>query len=97
MNVLLECIIIGLLSVVLCLIIYKIINNKQRRIKTSYFNLNDYIAYLQIEEVRNKVLLCFFIGALLHYIVKVYELDKIYCEKVCYGDDCKIVCKIKRD
>lgn len=97
MNVLLECIIIGSLSVVLCLIIYKMISNKQREIETSYFNIDDYIAYLQILEVRNKVILCFFIGALLHYIVKIYELDKMYCEKVCYGNECKIVCKIKKN
>jgi hypothetical protein len=96
MNVLLECTIIGSLSVVLCLIIYKMISNKQKGIETSYFNIDDYIAYLQILEVRNKVILCFFIGALLHYIVKVYNLDKIYCEKVCYGSECKIVCKIKK-
>ena len=73
------------------------ISNKQREIETSYFNIDDYIAYLQILEVRNKVILCFFIGALLHYIVKIYELDKMYCEKVCYGNECKIVCKIKKN
>jgi hypothetical protein len=39
-------------------------------------------------------LLCFLFGFLLHYLIKNNNLTDLYCKKVCYNDECFMVCKV---
>ncbi len=90
MRVEIECLLIGLISAICCMISYKIVYGS---IKSKYSNKNNYF-YLNYPHLRNNVIFSFFIGALVHYIVKKSNLTDSYCKKVCYDDQCFMVCPI---
>lgn len=80
-NIIIECILIGILSALCCLISYNIIyktNNKKKYI---------------IPKI-NIIIMCFILGASIHYLIKKNNITDLYCKKVCYGDECFMVCPI---
>lgn len=77
MNIYLECLIIGLISIICNYISYKIIYNNEKKQK---YNINFGILF-------------FILGFLLHYIIKKNRLTEFYCKKICYGDKCFLSCK----
>jgi magnesium-transporting ATPase (P-type) len=100
-KIIIECLIIGIITSICCLISYKIIyysHNKDVNGINNYHltNINDYIMFLKIRESRNNILMSFVFGALVHYIIKQSHLTELYCKKVCYDDKCFIVCNINK-
>jgi magnesium-transporting ATPase (P-type) len=89
-KIIVECLIIGLISSICCLISYKIIYYKSYNL----YNYDDFLIFLKIRESRNNIIICFIVGALVHYCVKQSHLTELYCKKVCYDDNCFMVCKI---
>ncbi len=87
MNIIIECLIIGFISAICCIISYKIIY------KTHNLNSKNNLLLTQ-PEMRNNIIICFIIGSILHYIIKSNNLTDMYCKKVCYDDQCFLVCKI---
>jgi hypothetical protein len=89
MKLIIECLIIGTISAICYTLSYKItnINNDD-----DIYNLKSYIRYLNNINIRNNIILCFIMGALIHYIIKKSNLTSLYCKKVCYDDVCLIVC-----
>lgn len=80
MHILVECSIIGIISAISSMISYKIIyNNTKEKERPPIFN---------------KIILSFIIGFVIHYIVKKSDLTNIYCKKICYNDECFMVCPI---
>lgn len=99
-KITLECLIVGLISSICCLISYKLIYysyNKDKNDINNYHltDFTDYIMFIKMRESRNNIIMCFILGALVHYIVKQSHLTELYCSKVCYDDKCFMVCKIK--
>lgn len=99
-KIILECLIVGLISSICCLISYKIIYysyNKDENDINNYHltDINDYVMFIKMRESRNNIIMCFILGALVHYIVKQSHLTELYCRKVCYDDKCFMVCNIK--
>ena len=96
-----ECLVVGLISSICCLLSYKIIYysyNKIGDINDYHLDdIKDYIRFLKMRESRNNILMCFILGALVHYIVKQSHLTEMYCRKVCYDDKCFMVCNLKKD
>jgi len=82
MNNNLECLIIGLISIICCHFLYHYIYTKQKNKKTN----NKYY--------KHYLLLSFLFGYLLHYIMKNNNIEDIYCKKVCYGDECFLICPV---
>ena len=80
MNIYLECLLIGLISTICCHLSYHLINDKNKKINKSLYT--------------NNIILCFIIGALLHYLIKKNNICDMYCRKVCYNDECFMVCPI---
>ena len=78
MNLLLECLIIGIISAISCKISYNIIYKHKK--KSKYYKSN--------------IILCFICGCLIHFFIKKNKIDDLYCKKVCYNDDCYMICKI---
>ena len=76
-----ECIFIGIISVLCCIISMKIIQIKNKKNNSS-------------SKVRNYMILSFLGGFFIHYIVKKVDLPNIYCKKVCYDDKCFYVCPV---
>ncbi len=77
-----ECVFIGILSVLCCIIALRIIDDKTKN-KTDDKKKKQYM------------ILSFVIGSVIHYIVKKTDLPSIYCKKVCYGPQCFYVCPAK--
>jgi hypothetical protein len=82
MDTLNECLIIGLICMICCHYLFVILNNKNSKKKNYY---------------RQCLILCFLFGCLLHYIIKENNIDDLYCRKVCYNDECFMVCPIKNN
>jgi hypothetical protein len=40
------------------------------------------------------IVMSFIFGFILHYFIKVYRLNDLYCKKVCYNDECFMICPI---
>ncbi len=78
MDTLNECLIIGLICMGCCHYLYRIINNKD--IKKNYY--------------KQSLILSFLFGYLLHYLIKENNIEGLYCHKVCYNDECFMVCPI---
>ena len=78
MNIYLECLIIGLISAICCIISYNIIYRDDKK-KLTYNKAN--------------IILCFIVGFLIHFIIRKNKLTELYCKKVCYGDKCFMSCK----
>jgi len=89
MHIELECMIVGLISALCCIISYKIIysshlvNEKQ-----------SLLSLLNTTTVINNIFVCFILGALIHYFIKKSNITEMYCKKVCYDDKCFMVCPI---
>ena len=77
MDTLNECLIIGLICMFCCHYLYQILNKKNKNKKNYY---------------RQSLILCFIFGYLLHYMIKENNIENLYCKKVCYGDECFMVC-----
>lgn len=60
--------IIGLISMITCIISFNIILDKEKRKK--YNNIKTYTIF-------------FLIGVIIHLIVQSIDLDKLYCDKKC--------------
>ena len=73
-----ECILMGIVSVICYIISYKIIYNKKLNIRN--------------KEVKNNIMLCFVMGILIHYIIKKTNLTDLYCKKICYDGECFMIC-----
>ena len=75
----------GLLAVV-CYIIYNYItkdkksNDKESKNKQYYFD----------------IYMSFIIGFLIHYLYTKNSINEMYCKKVCYGDECFMVCQLNK-
>jgi len=82
-TIIIECLIIGLISAICCIISYNVINPDEK--KTNYF---------KNPKTRNNIIMCFFMGMIVHYIIKESGITNFYCKKVCYGDKCFMVCPI---
>lgn len=78
MNIYLECLIIGLISAICCIISYNIIYRDDKK---------------KLKYNKSNIILCFIIGFLIHYIIRKNKLTELYCKKVCYGDKCFMSCK----
>jgi len=97
-KIIIECLIIGVISAICCLISHKIIYIQYDNDDYSNYNLldiNEYMIFIKLSESRNNIIACFFLGALVHYIIKQGHLTEMYCRKVCYDDKCFMVCDIK--
>ena len=90
MRVELECLIIGLISALCCMISYKIVYGSAN----SKYSDKDIFFYIRHPKLRRNIFLCFILGAFIHYIVKISNLTNMYCKKVCYDDQCFMVCPI---
>ncbi len=40
------------------------------------------------------LVISFIFGFMLHYLIIVYRLNDLYCKKVCYNEECFMVCRI---
>jgi len=89
MRVEIECLLIGLISALCCMVSYKIVYGS---IKSKKSDKNNF--YLNNQNLRNNIIFSFLIGAFVHYIVKKSNLTDMYCKKVCYDDQCFMVCPI---
>lgn len=76
-----ECIIIGIISVLCCIISMQIIQRKNKKKNNS-------------KNIINYMIISFIIGVFIHYIIKKIDLPNMYCKKVCYDDQCYYVCPI---
>ena len=90
MRVEIECLIIGSLSALCCMISYKIVYSST---KSKYSNTNLF-QLMKCSKIRNNIIMCFIFGSLIHYIVKISNLSNMYCKKVCYDNQCFMVCPI---
>ncbi len=79
MNILNECLIIGLICVICCHYLYQILADKNNKTKKSY---------------KQSLILCFVFGCLLHYMIKENNIEGLYCKKVCYNNECFMVCPL---
>jgi hypothetical protein len=87
MNIHLECILMGLFSASICVISYVTLFNENKKYKTVYDLFND-------DEMRYNMVIYFIFGYLVHYLIKKNRLTDMYCTKVCYDDQCFMVCKV---
>jgi hypothetical protein len=78
MDTLNECLVIGLICMVLYHFVIKLIKKDKKKLN-----------------YRQNLILSFIFGYILHYMIKSYRLDDIYCKKVCYNDECFMICPIK--
>jgi hypothetical protein len=87
MRIEIECSIIGLISALCCMISYKIVygSTKSKYSKKNIFHYS---------KLRNNIIMCFLMGASIHYIIRKNNLTNMYCKKVCYDDQCFMVCPI---
>jgi hypothetical protein len=91
MRIELECVFVGLIAALCCVVSYKIIHssnlikNKKRK---------SLLAFLNTSTVRNNILMCFVLGALIHYVIRESNITDMYCKKVCYDDQCFMVCPV---
>jgi uncharacterized membrane protein YjjP (DUF1212 family) len=57
-----------------------------------------YMTRLNNKKYKNKfnfnLVISFVFGFMLHYIIRVYRLNDLYCKKVCYNDECFMICRI---
>jgi hypothetical protein len=90
-NTIIECLIVGIISVIFCILSYKIIYAKDcKTLSKSLFNINE----KKYPNLKKNMVICFFLGATTHFIIKQSNLTKTYCKKVCYDDKCWLVCDI---
>lgn len=40
------------------------------------------------------LVISFIFGFTLHYLIKIYRLNDLYCKKVCYNEECFMICPI---
>lgn len=90
MHIELECLIIGLISSLCCIISYKIIYGTTK----SKYSEKNMFHYLNYSKLRNCIILCFIMGAMLHYFIRKINLMDMYCKKVCYDNECYMICPI---
>jgi len=85
MDLRIECILIGLITVVCYIICYNItLDNKSikdKKNKQYYFN----------------IIMSFIIGYFIHYLYKKNNINEMYCKKICYGDECFMVCQLNKN
>ena len=95
MDTLNECLIIGLMCMICCHYLYTIINNKNNKDnKDNKDNKGDKNNKVNKNYYRQSLILCFLFRYLLHYIIKDNNIDNLYCKKVCYNNECFMVCPI---
>jgi hypothetical protein len=87
MKTIIEYLIIGLVSSICCILSHSVIYSNHKK---NY----SYVDYLKYSKTRNNIIMCFFVGVLIHYIIKTSDITSMYCKKVCYDDKCFIVCPI---
>lgn len=87
-QIIFQCFIIGIISVICCILSHSIIYSKQ------YFKLKYLKKCFNDKNLQYNIILCFFLGALVHFLVKQSNLTNMYCKKICYDDKCWLVCDI---
>ncbi len=87
MNKTTECIFIGVIAVILYYIFYKI-TIEDNSIKTEEKHIEDYNRF------KKHIIFAFIGGMIVHYLVLYYNLNGLYCKKICYDDQCFMVCKL---
>ena len=80
MNILNECLIIGLICVICCHYLYQILADKNNKTKKKSY--------------KQSLILCFVFGCLLHYMIKDNNIEDLYCKKICYNNECFMVCPL---
>jgi hypothetical protein len=83
-NIIIECILIGILSALSCIISYNIIYKTHNKDKKKKYIIPN----------KNIIMMCFILGATIHYLIKKNNITDLYCKKICYGDECFMVCPI---
>ena len=86
MDLKIECILMGLLAIV-CSIIYNNIDSDKQSSKNKKSSKNNQYYF--------NIIISFIIGFLIHYLYTKNNINEMYCKKVCYGDECFMVCSLK--
>jgi hypothetical protein len=96
MRLYIECIMVGIVSAICCVISYQIIyyNKLNSNRQTKLINIKLYRKFIKDQTIRNNIIGSFCIGALIHYLISKSNLTNMYCKKVCYDDKCFMVCPI---
>jgi hypothetical protein len=82
MYLIIECLIMGLAAVIACIISYNIINNDIGNSSKTRSCLS------------SKIIVSFCCGFIIHLIIKKSHLTDMYCKKICYNNECYMVCPI---
>jgi len=90
MDLKIECILMGLIAVVCCIIYNNTIYNKPYTKDTILF-------YVKEKQYICNIIASFMIGFLIHYLYKKNNISEMYCKKVCYGDECFMVCQLNKN
>lgn len=84
-----KCIIVGLITMCLWLIMLIIIYNK----KVKDFNIDGFVNNKgKYPNIKMGMLISFVIGYSIHYIIEYFNMYDYYCEKRCYDDGCYDIC-----
>jgi hypothetical protein len=84
MRLIIECLIVGLITSICYILSYNLIYNLNNSTSSNF----------KYKSIKNKIIICFFCGAIMHYIIKINNLTDIYCRKLCYDNQCFMVCTI---
>jgi len=88
MFIIIQCILIGFVSMLLCLIASFMISNEK-------ITLNDTIDIVRSPKysiLRRNLIISFIIGAIAHYVIVKCNLTGLYCQKQCLDNICYDVC-----
>lgn len=84
MHIIIECLIVGLISSICYILSYNLIYNLNDSTSSNY----------KYKSIKNKIIICFILCTIMHYIIKINNISDIYCKKLCYDDKCFMVCSI---
>lgn len=89
MTLNLQCILIGLLTMIFWLIVLIVVSNKN----IDGFKMQELINNRgKYPNIKINLLISFLLGYILHYFVVHFNLAGLYCEKKCYDDKCFDIC-----
>lgn len=92
MYIYIECLIMGIITCIACMISCKLIYYDNKLMND--FSFKNLLINKKYKKVRIIMITSFFIGALVHYLIRKMNLTDMYCKKVCYGNKCYMVCPI---